>query len=317
MQEPRYQKVPEIQQSAITAFLTRLFLLLILILSYVRAFAGEKVVVVQSIRVKPYEEAFQGFETSCHNEIIRLIMSELKGEDVEEKIRALSPALVVAIGRDALLKVTKIKDVPILYCLVLHPPSLLSGKENIAGVSMSILPERQLITFKEALPKLETVGLLYDPKRTGYFVKKARDAARKVDIQLIAEEVYTPRDVPSLIKGMKGRIDAFWMLPDITVATPQTVEFLLLFSLETSIPILTFSKKYVELGALMSIGIDAFDVGVQAGELAERLLSGTGVLNFQEVEARKAVITLNPKVAKKLGIRLGKKIIQKAVILNP
>jgi len=316
MHKARHQKDSGIDYSKIIRFVIQPFLLLILLLGCQVALAGEKVLVVQSIRVKPYEEAFKGFKKVCSDKPIRLVISELKGKDVEKKIYKLTPDLVVAIGRDALLKVRKIKNIPVLYFMVLHPPFLLSGRESIAGINMNITPRRQLIIFKEALPKLETIGLVYDPKQSGYFVKKARRVARKVGIKLIAGEVHTPREVPSLIRDMKGRIDAFWMLPDTTVVTPETVEFLILFSLENSIPILTFSRKYVELGAFMSIGIDAFDVGVQAGELAKRILSRKGMLKFREFEPRKAVISINLKVAKKLGIRLGKEIIKRAVIVN-
>jgi putative ABC transport system substrate-binding protein len=115
---------------------------------------------------------------------------------------------------------------------------------------------------------------------------------------------------------MKGKIDAFWMLPDLTAITPETVEYLLLFSLENTIPILTFAEKYVELGALMSVGIDAFDIGTQAGEMAENILSGRDVKNIQRVDARKAVISINLKVARKLGITIDEKVIRKARIIN-
>ena len=106
------------------------------------------------------------------------------------------------------------------------------------------------------------------------------------------------------------------MLPDLTVITPETIEFVLLFSLENKIPILAFSEKYVELGALMSVGIDAFDIGIQAGEMAEKILSGRDIMNARHVDARKAVISINLKVAKTLGIPIDEKIIRKARIIN-
>jgi len=173
-----------------------------------------------------------------------------------------------------------------------------------------------LFALLEALPDIKTIGLLYDPDRTGPLAEKAREAARKTGIKLIAKEVHSSKRVPSLIKDMEEKIDVFWMLPDLTVITPETVEFLLLISLENKIPILTFSEKYVELGALMSIGIDAFDIGCQAGEMAKEILSGRDVTNIQPVDARKAVISINLKIARKLGISIDKKIIRKARIIN-
>jgi putative ABC transport system substrate-binding protein len=116
------------------------------------------------------------------------------------------------------------------------------------------------------------------------------------------------------------------MLPDITVITPQTVEFLVLFSLENAVPLLAFSEKYVELGAFMSTGIDAFDMGRQAGEIATKILSGADVRSVRHVGARRLVVSTNLMVARKLGITLdmamdsrtksSQKIIREAQAIN-
>ena len=247
--------------------------MIFLIICHGVAGAGQEIVAVESIRVAPYEEAIKGFKSVCDARIKRLVVSELKGTDVVEKIHKIRPDMVLAIGMEALTRVKRIKNIPVVYLMVLNPQSIVSGEKNITGVSMNIPQESQLLTLLEALPDMKAIGLLYDPDRTGYLAERARDAARKTGIKLIAKEVHSSKRVPSLIKDMTGKIDIFWMLPDLTVITPETVEFLLLISLGNNIPILTFSEKYVELGALLSIGIDAFDIGCQAGEIAKKILS--------------------------------------------
>lgn len=290
--------------------------LLLLIFCHGLAEAGQEIVVIQSLRVKPYDEAIEGFKSVCNSKIKRLVVSELERADVVEKISKIRPDIVIAVGMDALSRVKKIKNIPVVYLMVLNPPSILPGNKNITGVSMKIPQEKQLIALLNALPDIKNIGLLYDPDRTGHFVKKAQAAAKKIGIKLIAKEIHSSRDVPSLVMNMKGKIDLFWMLPDLTVVTPETVEFLLLFSLENRVPLLTFSEKYVPLGALMSIGIDAFDMGRQAGEMAKKILSGRDIQNVQRVDARKAVVSINLKVAKKLEITIDKKIISNARIIE-
>ena len=125
---------------------------------------------------------------------------------------------------------------------------------------------------------------------------------------------------------MKEKIDVFWMLPDITVITPETVEFLLLFSFKNRIPLLAFSEKYLELGAFMSTGIDPFDMGAQAGEMANKILSGRQIKNVHQVLARKVVVSTNLMIAGKLGINLSiaktlgtsvdEKIVRNALTIN-
>jgi putative ABC transport system substrate-binding protein len=297
-------------------FIVIVSFLIFFILCHGSSGAAQEIVAVQSIRAAPYEKAIEGFKSVCDAKIKRLVISELEGTDVVEKINEIRPDMVLAIGMDALSMAKRIQNIPVIYLMVLNPRSILSGEKNITGVSMNIPQERQLRAFLEALPDLKTIGLLYDPDRTGYLAENAREAAREIGLNLIAKEVHRSNDVPLLIEDMKGKIDAFWMLPDLTVISPETLEYLLLFSLENTIPILTFAEKYVELGALMSIGIDAFDTGTQAGEMAENILSGRHVKNIQRIDARKAVISINLKVATKLRITVDEKIIRKARIIN-
>lgn len=278
--------------------------------------ARGKIVAIQSIRVAPYEKVIQGVKSVCNSKINRLVVSELEGADVVEKITKIKPDMILAIGMNALSMVKEINNIPIIYLMILNPQSILSGEKNITGVSLNVPQDKQLDILSNILPDFKNIGLLYDPERTGNLVKRAQIAAQKTDINLIAEEVHSSKDVPVLLKTIKGKCDILWMLPDITVITPETIESLLLFSIENKIPILTFSEKYVEVGATMSIGVDAYDMGCQAGEMAKKILAGTDVTRVQQEDARKTIVSINLKIAKKLGIHIDKKNIGDAVIVN-
>ena len=279
-----------------------LIILLSIIFTFKSSWADQEIVVIQSVRIKPYEEAIEGFKSVCRSRIQRLVLSELKGTEVIRKINAVKPDLVLAVGKAALLAAKAFRNIPVVYVMVLNPESVLSGEKNITGVSMNIPQEKQLAVLMGALPYTKTIGLLYDPNRTGRFVENVEDIAGHIGVRLIANEVYNSKDVPSAIMQMKGKIDVFWMLPDITVITPETIEFLLLFSLENKIPVFTFSEKYVEMGAFMSMEIDAFDMGRQAGEMVGAMQEGKDMKDISPVYARKAVVSTNLMVARKIGI---------------
>ncbi len=157
---------------------------------------------------------------------------------------------------------------------------------------------------------------MYNSARTGDFIKKAKRVATGTGIKLIAKEIHRSKDFPALLKSLKGEIDAFWMLPDLTVVTPETVEFLFLFSIENRIPVITFSHKYLEMGALMSLDIDAHDIGKQAGEIAKKILSGTDIKKIIKTDARKIDVTINQKTAKKMGITVNEKTLRNARLIN-
>jgi putative ABC transport system substrate-binding protein len=278
--------------------------------------AGQKIVAVQSIRVAPYEEALQGFQDVCTGHIDRFVLSEMHGADVVREVRKTHPDVILAIGMGALLKVKEIQDIPIVYLMVLNPESVLPSNGNITGVSMNISPEKQLSTLVEVVPKAEKVGLVYDSERTGLMAGKAREAAKDKGVTLRTKEIHQPTEALSAIKSLKGIMDVFWMIPDATVFSPEIVEFVLLFCLENRIPILTFADKYVEMGAFMSIGIDAHDIGRQAGEMVQRIASGTDARQIKRVDARKTIVTVNLKIARKLGITVNKEMLSEARIVE-
>ncbi|HBI14089.1 MAG TPA: hypothetical protein DDY20_00965 [Desulfobulbaceae bacterium] len=92
------------------------------------------------------------------------------------------------------------------------------------------------------------------------------------------------------------------MVPDITVLTPQNVDYILLFSMENRVPIFTFAKKYLDQGAALSVSFDTVDMGKQAGELACKILNGTMPADLPPEAVRKVVVEINANTLKMLGI---------------
>ena len=270
--------------------------------------ADSEILVFQSVRIPLYEDALKGFLSVSNPEIKRLFISEVKTSDLTKEIKKTDPPLILAIGRDALLSVKEIRNIPVVYIMVLNPHSILAHDDNFYGISMNIPPKKQLEKFTNAIPGLNNIGMIYNPDNTGELARNAVKAAEKSGIKLITGKAQNAGDVPPMIKDMADKIEAFWMLPDITLMTPETIEFLLITSMERRIPILTFSHKYVEIGALMSLGVDPYDMGRQAGEIAQKLLDGTAKGDGKIIFARREVITLNMKIAEKLGIELNQEL---------
>lgn len=297
----------------------RLFLAIILLIMPFAspANAVQRVLVLQGVRVTPYDEAYRGIRSSLNGvSLKKLVLSDLEGIDVAKMVRDERPDVILAIGTEALVKLRRIKDTPIVYLMVLDQHNGLTSGNNMTGIGMVIPPERQLAALESTVPRIKRIGLLYNPAHTGAIARRAVAAARGLGIELLIHEVRNSREVLPLLKSMKGEIDAFWMLPDITVVTPETVEFLLLFSLNNRIPVLTFSDKYAEMGALMALDIDPIDLGRQAAEIAKKVLAGTPIDTIPHSEPRSAVLTVNLKIARKLGIPLREEALSRAKLIR-
>lgn len=283
------------------------FILSFLLCGTVPAFP-QQILVVQNLRIKPYADALAGFKESLKSRGRPVVYEVNSSEDAVSTIRRRRPDLILAIGMDSLQKVRRYTDIPIIYLMVLNPFSVIPDERNITGVGMTIAPERQIVYIRKVLPTRRKIGLLYDPRKSANFVRRAQAAAREHHVDLLVREVDSPRSVPDTLNNLKGAVDVLWMIPDTTVVTPESAELIMLFSLENRLPVCTFSAKYLEMGAFMSLDVNAFDMGKQAGEQAARILSGTNAGDVPTAEAENPILTINDAVARKLRITVPEEI---------
>jgi len=289
------------------------------ILSFLIVGTGEAspvVVSVQSVDVPPYNEALRGFNSVCRAESKRIVLSESDNGGLVQQVNRMGPDLVLAIGLDALRAVKEIAHLPILYMMVLNPESVRKEGANITGVSMNIPQEKQLDIILKVLPGITRIGLLYDSEKTGHFVARNQKAGVAAGIRILAREVKTAREVPLALTQMEAVPEALWLLPDLTVISPETVEFLFNYSMAHKIPVIAFSEQYLAIGAFMSISLDVFELGRQTGQMANTVFDGKPLTQISPAEAQKAVVTINRTVAENLGIPINDAAINGIRIVN-
>lgn len=258
------------------------------------------VLVVQSLRVKPYDLAMEGFESAFPGKIRRIFPEEKPQKPIQHEIAKNKPDLILTIGLSALNQVLAVRDIPVLYLMVLDPPPEAQEARNITGISMSIAPEVQLDIIRKTMPGVKTVGLLYDPSKTPSLAALARKAAPSRNLVLLDRPTENPKDVAANFKILKDQMDLFWMMPDPRLLSVENLELLHILSMEYRIPIVTFSEKFMKLGSLISISMDPFDVGRQGANLAREILLDPHAAREDSVYAEKPVVTVNWKIREKL-----------------
>ena len=268
------------------------------------AYAKDRVLTVQSVALAPYEEAVAGAFDVCPAAMDRVLLSESPAVPLMEQIQRVRPDLILAVGWDALKSLETVRDIPIVFVMLLCPDDALSGKSNITGVNMRASAEVQLAGIRKMLPDIRKVGAVSNLDQTGRFVRQAAVCSERLNLALVMEPVKTGRDVPAALLRLRGKVDLLWMIPDVTVMNSQAAESFLFFSLENKLPITTFSKRYLDMGALMAFELDAGDMGRQAGDMMRRILSGTGVSRVPVEDARSATISINATIGEKLGVRM-------------
>lgn len=278
-----------------------------------------RVAVLMTADVDEYKRALRGFKQTLRHEIVAEFDMEgdfERGRRLLAEMRSrVKPDLIVAIGIWALQVIAEhTTDVPVVYAMVLNPPTIIRGDaKNITGASMNVPVEQPIQLFKQLGPRIRRVGIIYNPAKTGYLVRRAEVAAREQGLQLVTREVRSPRDAIGALDSLLGAIDVLWVLPDETVLAPPIIQQMLLFSFRNKVPLLGLSEAQGQMGALLSLSFaSGEDIGRQAGELANSILAGKTAAEVPYTTARQVKLTVNLKAAQKLGMEIPKSVLDRA-----
>jgi putative tryptophan/tyrosine transport system substrate-binding protein len=277
---------------------------------------GANVAVIMSSKVDDYREALRGFKDVAKHRIVAEYDMDGDPEkgpsivaDVEKKVK---PDLIFAVGIWALQAVlSQPTTIPVVYAMVLNPPSVVGDGKNVTGASMNVPVEEAIRLFKQL--GIKRVGTIFTRTRTGYLVKRAESLARHEGLQLVTREITSPKEITAALESLQDGIDALWILPDETTLTQPALQQMLLFSYRRKIPVLGLSERHAQLGALFALSFaSSEDIGRQAAELALAILSGTKATEIPYTTPRQVSLTVNLKTAGKLGIEVPKTILGRA-----
>ena len=173
---------------------------------------------------------------------------------------------------------------------------------NMTGTLLEVPVDQQLKIMRKFLPALHRLGTLYDPAKTSAWVQDAAQRATIENFQLTGLPVESEKDVPEQLRVLLSNVEAFWLTPDSTVLTNESVRFILESALARQIPVIGFSPEFTRLGALLSISVVYGDIGRETGLLVKRILDGKQLLPLDPVPIERLKITVNLKTARFLGI---------------
>ena len=278
---------------------------------------AQSIAVIKSRNLPSFDQVLASLKTAYPESKIETY--SLKGKkkaqkDILKKITAHPPQLILAMGPLA-AQVAKesLPDIPMLYCMVSNPHRYgLLGK-NIVGIPLDVPGETQFSIFKSVVPNLQTIGVIYDPQESSVLIQEAIEAARKLGLDLIDVPVSSHKKVPGALRGMLGKIDALWMVPDDTVLTTDSFRFFLVTSFENKLPFLAISEIFVKVGALATLSPDHEELGHQICALVTQIQNGQLDLSETDVvPLTETNLVINAKTAKKIGLALPPEIVESA-----
>lgn len=187
---------------------------------------------------------------------------------------------------------------------------------NVTGLTFNTGPEiaaKELQLYKEAIPTLARVALIWDPASLGQraYWQRVHVAAKSLGIEMYSPEVRSPGDVAVVLEDLrKNRPTAFWLWGS-PIINPHRKQFFE-FGIKERIVAFGVPTRDAELGALMAYSVNLFDLYRRAAVFVDRILKGAkpGDLPIEQPTAFELVV--NRKTAAALGIALPQSILLRA-----
>jgi len=301
-------------------------LILPLLLLLASPLAAQEIVAVADSDAPLYRQTIEAFRNAClyappliggvktvtSLQVYEIAVNDMSVDLTAATIRARQPLLILAVGDRALQAAARVADVPIVYLLASRPAAALGGRDKATGVELQLPAALQLATIRRHLPGVIRLGVVYNPRHTGPLVAAAAKAAPALGMELITATIETDRKLPTALQTLRGRIDAYWIVPDPTTITPTTLTALAFFSMHNRVPLITFTDRFLAHGAALAITVDNVAMARQASHLARQILAGTPVAQLPPRPADLAAVHFNDTILRKLGGTVIRPALEKA-----
>lgn len=255
-------------------------------------------------------------DSSLYQQTANAIESELPGRHKVVKVLsdrlgdALSDAdMVIAVGTKASEQTAaRAGKNPFLSVMVSRDwyqkvgRSLLaeSGR-NSAAIVLDQPYSRQLRLIKAAFPQAARVGVVAS-KENAYHLPELDNAARPLRLSINDTIVDSESDLVGALNKTLSSSDVLLTMPDAVVLNRNTVQSLFITAYRHRDPVIGYSKALTRAGALVSLYSSPEQLGKQAGEMANRMLSGSRYSGVQWPKYYS--LSINAQVARSLDMNI-------------
>ena len=229
------------------------------------------------------------------------IAKKFAGDKVDAIIAIATPSAQAAAAAT--------RSIPIIYAAVTDPVAarLVKSMEpaggNITGVSdrLDIAPQVDLIL--KIKPGAKKVGMVYSPGEVNstVVVQQMKDELQKRGMTLLEAAAARTVDVPAAARALAGKADVIYTSTDNNVVS--TYDSLVGVARQAKVPLVASDSGSVQRGASAGMTVDYYEMGRQAGRMADRILKGEQPGAIASATGA-AQLMLNPKAAAEQGVTL-------------
>lgn len=196
-----------------------------------------------------------------------------------------------------------ITDIPVVFSAVTDPESANILNQNVTGTSDRVdnIGE-QLDLLLELNPEAKKIGVLYNTSEQNSLVqvKDIEAKAKEKNIEVVLQGVTAFGELAQATKGLLSQVDALYIPTDNLIVSG--IKLINSEAIAAKKPVIATENSSVELGALFTMGIDYFELGKRAGEMAVEILKGKPASEIPFEISEKKVLYVNEDTATALGI---------------
>lgn len=215
--------------------------------------------------------------------------------------------------------IAKVRQEPVVFTFVADPISAGAGRSytehlpNVTGVATGSADEEVLRILRQCLPHVRRVGTIYVPSEvnTVYHRNRLVLAARKLGIEVVSVAANISSDLPDAALALSSmKIDAVVQIAGNLTGTGFTS--IARAAREARLPAFGFLTTQAEQGAAIVVARDYYSGGIEAAQLAARVMRGESPAAIPFEPLRQDKIIVNLPAARAVGLVIPPSIVSKA-----
>lgn len=207
-------------------------------------------------------------------------------------------------------------DIPVVFSAITDPESAGILKENVTGVSDRVNIKQQLELMKKLNPNAKKVGVIFNSSEQNSMVQvnDLKTAASELGMEVVATGVTQASEIPQASETLIGEVDMIYTPTDNLVAS--LINLITEKAIAAKKIVFGAEAAHVEGGALITQGVDYYELGKRAGQMAIEILKGKkpSEIKIETVELNDIVV--NEKTLNALGISLPEEIKNKVKFIK-
>lgn len=232
-------------------------------------------------------------------------------QDIAAELRLQNVQIVIALGRNGLKAVSGLdRNIGIVAGGVLSVPESETGTMLVH----SLAPDPALLfeRLKGLMPSVRRVFVVYDPRSNTWLIQLAREAARSLGLELVAQEALdlkaAMRVYQEYLAGADPKRDALWLPQDLaTVDESAVLPYVLQEAWSHTLAVFSSNVAHVKRGALFSLYPNNIELGRNLAGSALAQLSSGGQVKRAITPLKEVLMAVNVRTAEHLGLGLGQR----------